>query len=186
MADHTDMTLLMSLSLDGMLSPEDQRALDGHLHTCDACRVEWERWQQIDALLEAEQALAPAPGFSARVAEQLEQRGRSRRRLLGRALLVGGSLSVWGMVSLALVVANLLWMVSDPSMAVYFAHVLTQLVSAAGLLVKAVLMGLESMASPSVWPWVAGYLCVVLALTALWVRLVRRPPGNGQVLALLG
>ena len=89
------------------------------------------------------------------------------------------------MVSLSLVVAALLWTVSDPSMAVYFAHVLTQLLSAAGLLVKAFLMSMESMASPVVRPWIASYLCVILALTALWVRLVRRRPGHEQVLALL-
>jgi len=185
MADHTEMTLLMSLSLDGMLSPEDQRALDGHLPDCDECREEWERWQQVDALLVSARLLSPAPGFSDRVTEQVERRGQSRRRVLGRALLVGGSLSLWGMVSLSLVVAGLLWMVSDPSMAVYFAHILTQLLSAGSLLVKAFLMGMESMTSPAVWPWAASYLCVVLALTALWVRLVRRRPGHERVLALL-
>jgi len=159
MTDHAEMTLLMSLSLDGMLSIEEQRALEGHLHDCDECREEWVSWQQVDALLGSDRVLSPAPGFRAGVLEQLERRGKSHRRLLGRALLVGGSLSVWGMVTLSAVVAALLWMVSDPSMAGYFAHVLTQLLSAGGLLVKALLMSVESMASPAVWPWVASYLC---------------------------
>jgi len=185
MVDHAEMTLMMSLALDGMLSPEDQRTFEAHLRTCPDCQARWTRWRQVDALLAAGPVLSPSPGFSARVLERVNRRGRRQRRLLGGALLLGGSLSVWGMVLLALVAAALLWTVSDPSVAIHGAQVLAHLLAAAGLLVKAVRLGLGSMVSPSVLPWLVGYACVVLAMTAAWVRLVRRRPQRAPALMLV-
>lgn len=185
MADHAEMTLMMSLALDGMLSSEEQGAFEAHLRTCPDCRTEWTRWRQVDALLAAGPVLLPSPGFSARVLERVSRRGQHQRRLLGGALLLGASLSVWGMVLLALVAAALLWTVSDPSVAIHGAQVLSHLLVAGGLLVKAVRLGLGSIVSPSALPWLVGYACVVLAMTAVWVRLVRRCPLRAPALMLV-
>jgi len=185
MVDHAEMTLMMSLALDGMLSPEEQGAFEAHLRTCPDCQARWTRWRQVDALLAAGPVLSPSPGFSARVLKRLRHRGQHQRRLLGGVLLLGGSLSVWGMVLLALVAAALLWTVSDPSVAIHGAQVLSHLLAAGGLLVKAVRLGLGSMVSPSVLPWLVGYACVVLVMTAVWVRLVRRRPLRAPALMLV-
>jgi len=176
MVDHAEMSLMMSLSLDGMLPAHDQRVLEAHLAECARCRSEWERWQRVDALLAAEPLLSPGPGFAAGVLERVAQRGRRQRRLLGGALLVGGSLSVSGMVVLALAMACLLWVLSDPSVAIRGAQVLSQLLAAGGLLATAARLSLEGLCRPSVWPWLAGYACLVVAITALWMRVVRRQP----------
>jgi anti-sigma factor RsiW len=127
MIDHAEMTLMMSLALDGMLSPEEQGAFEAHLRTCPDCQARWTRWRQVDALLAAGPVLSPSPGFSARVLKRLRRRGQHQQRLLGGVLLLGGSLSVWGMVLLALVTAALLWTVSDPSVAIHGAQVLSHL-----------------------------------------------------------
>jgi anti-sigma factor RsiW len=174
MVDHAEMSLMMSLALDGMLTAGDQQAFEAHLRQCARCQSEWERWQGVDALLAAEPQLSPAPDFAAGVLDRVGKRGERRRRLLGGALLVGGSLSVWGMMALALVMASLLWFLSDPSMVVHGAHLLSQLLAAGGVLATAVRLGLEGLCHPFIWPWMATYVCSVLALTWLWVRLVQR------------
>lgn len=43
----------LSAALDGMLSPEEQEALDAHLAGCDACTRELEEMRQVRALLRA-------------------------------------------------------------------------------------------------------------------------------------
>ncbi|MFN2166530.1 MAG: anti-sigma factor family protein, partial [Anaerolineae bacterium] len=45
---------VMSLALDGLLSPGELREFDQHLHSCVACSVRWTKWQQISRLLEVE------------------------------------------------------------------------------------------------------------------------------------
>jgi anti-sigma factor RsiW len=167
---------MMSLLMDGMLSAEEQEALEAHLRLCTGCQAEWARWRQVDALLASEHVLVPSPGFGAGVLERVGQHRRRQRRLLGGALLLGGSLSVWGMVLLALAAAALLWVLSDPRVAVHGAHVLSQLLAAGGLLVTAVRLGLVGMTSPSVLPFLVTYACAVMALTALWIRLAQRRP----------
>ena len=170
--DHSGSTLSMSLALDGMLSTEERTAFDTHMGQCSECQAQWEWWQQVDELLTSDPVLLPSAGFSDRVLERVGQRSQQRRRLLRGALLVGGSLSVWGMAVVALAVAGLLWILSDPSVVVYFARTVSQLLTASGLLAKTVRIGLESVVRPSVWPWLASYACFVVALTLLWVRVI--------------
>jgi len=185
MIDHAEMTLMMSLALDGMLSPEEQGAFEAHLHTCPDCQARWTRWRQVDALLAAGPVLSPSPGFSARVLKRLRHRGQHQRRLLGGVLLLGGSLSVWGMVLLALVALTLPWAFSNPSLVIHGVQVIWQLLTAGSLLIKAVRLWLESMANPSVLPLLISYGCVMLALTVLWGWLVQRRPRRAPSLLML-
>lgn len=56
---------LISYSLDGALTEEEQRRLDRHLAQCPDCRALWEQLSGLDgALMELE---APAPDFADRV-----------------------------------------------------------------------------------------------------------------------
>ena len=95
--------------------------------------------------------------------------------------MVGGSLSASGIVVLALVAASLLWFLSDPSVTIRGAQVLSQLLVAVGLLATAARLGLEGLCLPAVWPWLAAYACLVLAITAVWMRVVRRRPFRPSV-----
>lgn len=185
MADHAGMTLMMSLALDGLLAREEQEAFEGHLRRCAGCQEQWARWQRVDALLAAEPVVAPSPDFSARVLARVNQHAQRQRRLLGGALLLGGSLSVWGMVLLGLAGAALLWVLSDPSVAVHGARVIWQLIATGNLLARAVELGLESLVDPSVLPLLLTFVCVTVALTALWLRLVQRRPQGVPALMLL-
>jgi anti-sigma factor RsiW len=176
MVDHAEMTLMMSLALDGMLGSEERGEFEAHLVGCAICQAEWERWQRVDALLATEPERSPSPELVAGVLRRLSQRGRRQSRLVGGALLVGGSLSVWGMVVLALSMSAALWFLSDPVIAVHVAHVGSQLLAAVGLLATAVRLGLGGLVRPTVWPWLAVFACMVLMLTSLWMRVVQRRP----------
>jgi anti-sigma factor RsiW len=175
------MTLLMSLSLDGMLSEEERQEFEAHLARCAQCQSEWERWQSVDVLLKSEPVRSPTPEFSAGVLDRLAQRSRRQRRLVGGALLVGGSLSAWGMVVMALAMAAFLWILSDPAVAIHVAHVGSQVLAAVGVLVTAARLALAGVLNQGIWPWLAIYFGVVLALTSLWMRVVRRRPSRPTV-----
>jgi len=178
---HAGMTLMMSLALDGMLSPQERAAFEAHLRACPDCQAEWARWRRVDRMLAQAPMLSPAPGFSARVLERVSHRGRRQQRLVRGALLLGGSLSVWGLVLLALAMLALLWVMRTPPVVVHCVRVLLQMMTAGGLLLKAMRLWLESVTSPSALPLLVIYACVMLMLTALWGWLVRgrlrRAPG---------
>jgi anti-sigma factor RsiW len=60
--------------LSGTLKPETQRDIEAHLSICASCRQEVASMQEISGLFEslvAEEALEPAPGFYARVMQQV-------------------------------------------------------------------------------------------------------------------
>ena len=61
--------------LSGTLNPAAQREAETHLQRCDACREEIRSMQEVSqwfGSLRAGEAAVPAPGFYARVAEQIE------------------------------------------------------------------------------------------------------------------
>jgi len=57
---------------------------------------------------------------------------------------------------------------------VHCVRVFLQMMTAGGLLLKAMRLWLESVTSPSVLSWLLAYVCVMLVLTALWGWLVGR------------
>ena len=65
---------LISASLDGALTPEDQEKLDAHLSECPDCRAMWEQLSALEP--ELMELSEPSEGFADRVlaaAETLEQ-----------------------------------------------------------------------------------------------------------------
>jgi hypothetical protein len=56
----TEYADLMSLRLDGALTPPDERVLDEHVANCDGCRLLWAAMKQADEILSAS-ALEPLP-----------------------------------------------------------------------------------------------------------------------------
>lgn len=63
--------------LSGMLKPASHRKIEAHLRTCEMCRDEIRNMQEVSALfgsLRTEEAIDPAPGFYARVVQQVGER----------------------------------------------------------------------------------------------------------------
>src|SRR5215467_7104772 len=60
--------------LAGVLGPAARRDIEAHLKSCEACREEIAGMQQVSLMirtLKAEEALVPAPGFYARVMQEV-------------------------------------------------------------------------------------------------------------------
>ena len=63
--------------LSGALEPVALRAIESHLSTCPMCREEVSGMQEVSQMfgsLRCEEALEPAPGFYARVMQDVSQR----------------------------------------------------------------------------------------------------------------
>jgi anti-sigma factor RsiW len=104
------MSLLMSLTLDGLLDSERQQRLQSHLELCRLCQAEWVAMQQVSALFDSEPMAGPSYGFAIRVGRELETRHRRRRRAFGGVAVATGSLSLVGltMTGLAILLVGLL------------------------------------------------------------------------------
>ena len=106
------MTLLMSLALDGMLDHDGEHRLHHHLASCPSCQSEWETMQQVSRLFENEPMVGPPLGFAIRVERRLEARDRKMRRAFGGLAVLTSSLSLaWLTVSVAalLVLGVVVW-----------------------------------------------------------------------------
>ena len=64
---------------EGELSTADRRALNEHLAVCDRCLRLERSWRAARGRLTSTAVAAPAPGFSARWSQRLEQDNRRRR-----------------------------------------------------------------------------------------------------------
>lgn len=82
----TDITPLISASLDGEITPAAQAILDAHLAGCAACAAQYERLRAADALFARMRAAAPAPFFETRLMERIARRNTAQsffRDLIG-------------------------------------------------------------------------------------------------------
>ena len=77
---HEDMTLLMSLALDGEATPAEDARLQAHLAICPACATTWEDWRAADRLFAKAPSVAPSPDFLAGLAVRLEMVDARRQR----------------------------------------------------------------------------------------------------------
>lgn len=69
---HDPYALMISLSVDGLLSEEEQDGLYQHLRTCAACADLWARTNLLDRLFSMQPELAPPSDFTARVMHRIE------------------------------------------------------------------------------------------------------------------
>jgi predicted anti-sigma-YlaC factor YlaD len=76
---HDNYQRMMSLRLDGVLTPADQAALDRHLDECPACMAAWQAMSGLDALLGQTAMVSPPAGFSTRVMARVQARRAGRR-----------------------------------------------------------------------------------------------------------
>ena len=167
----------MSLKLDRLLTPEQERALQAHLETCAACRAEWEALQFVSRLL-AEPLMVPAPaGFVARVERRLAaERAAGRRGAIGAAVLALGTLALatLSLSSLSGFLVQAWPLLSQPSLWDNLTAWFTRLVDVCLAVGNAVVLMLDSLFDVTGGPFLLVYMLVLLLLTMLWSRLVFR------------
>jgi anti-sigma factor RsiW len=96
MSEHEAIRELLALAAAGVLEPGDQRRVDEHIATCEACRRELESWQRYAREL----VRLPAPVAPERLAERtrariLEQRAAVAQRRWDDVVLAVLALFAW-------------------------------------------------------------------------------------------
>lgn len=104
----------MSLALDGMLDVREQVAFEQHVHTCHMCQVQWTRWQAISRVLAVEPLVGPVPGLAMRVDRRIQEHQQRRERLVGSLVVLGGTISVWTVLLMGVVLTSAVWLVVSP------------------------------------------------------------------------
>jgi predicted anti-sigma-YlaC factor YlaD len=167
---------LMSLRLDGLLSPEQEQQLQAHLAGCQTCREQWAVLSWLSLRLKAEPPAIPASDFAARVTARLEQREARRRRLYSSIGICLGSVALWAAAAVAVLL--LFGILVDPSMRSVLVNVVLSLGQSA--------LAFVTVLGKALWPvvyavlarptglLVLGYAALAGALAALWTRVVLR------------
>jgi hypothetical protein len=86
---HDPYTIMISMSLDGMLNAEEEQELQRHMRTCDTCAQAWRDMSLVETMFKAQPMAAPSPNFAASVMAQVETYEAQRRWYPWFALLVG-------------------------------------------------------------------------------------------------
>lgn len=170
---HQDYTDLMSLSLDGMLSFEEQRRLDQHLSACPACQATWNKWQRISHVLTVQPFAGPPPGFAMRFDSALQRSEQRHERMLAGWVLAGGTLAVLALLVLSSALTTAFWMASAPAARV----ALLDTLGFAGQFMALVFQNLAAIRDgvaallPDPMIMLASALALIMA-GAIWIRLV--------------
>ena len=178
------MTMLMSLSLDGMLDRDGQHRLEQHLAGCASCQREWQAMRQVSALFQAEPLVGPPLGFAVRIERQLEAKAVQRKRVFGGAAVVTSWLSLAGMtvgavVLILLGVMGWQWFGSLDSVQLG-ASALSQVAGNVGLLGKGASFFLGEALLRYGLPLVALLAVGLAVLAGAWTWMVVKRPGGSR------
>ena len=183
--NHSEYTLWMSLALDGMLTPTQERRLQSHLAECARCRALWERFALLDDRLRAEPAVMPAPGFTARVEARLRAQRRRRYGVLGGVLMLLSALSLWSLSAMALLGLAGWWLAHRPHVLIRLIEFLTTSAALLAAMNRVFQMMWASLTAPPMQPVLLGYAVFMLILSLLWWRLAgrerERPSGEVSI-----
>jgi anti-sigma factor RsiW len=175
---------MMSLNLDGLLSPDDERELQRHLATCPICKAEWEAMQQISALLEQSEIVGPPLGFALRVERRLTDQEKKRRRTFSGLALLTGSLSLAGVMAAAavmLVLGGLAWNWLGGQPAVQQGtNTISQVASGVGLMGKGTTLFLKDLLVRYGPPLLLLVGVGLAFLVGLWAWLFVKRPGTSH------
>ncbi len=100
---------MMSLRLDGALTPDQEAQLARHLERCPRCQATWAAMQELESRLRCVPWVEPRPGLAGRVLARLPASRRSVVPTLlpwprpGIAVLAAMMLLVLGLMAVALV-----------------------------------------------------------------------------------
>ncbi len=177
-------TALMSLALDGLLSSRDREYLEQHLESCSACRLEWDSMQQVSALLDQSPMIGPPLGFATRVGRRLAEKSRQRRRVFRGVAILTGSLSLVGatMAAVLMIVLGVVawrWLDSQPSVQVGSTAV-SQIASGLGLVGKGASFFLQDLLVRYGPPVMILLAVSLIVLVGLWMWLVVKKPGKSH------
>jgi len=173
------MTLLMSLALDGLLGADDRLQLQQHLASCASCRSEWEAMKQMSGLLKASPMVGPPLGFAVRVERRLDDKARKQRRVFGGVAVLTSSLSLAGatIAVILLILGGLMiwqWLGAQGTSAV------TQIASGVGLMGKGASLFLKDLLLRYA-PALVLLLGISLAfLAGIWIWLFVKRPGSSH------
>lgn len=178
------MTMLMSLSLDGMLDRDGQHRLERHLASCASCQREWQAVRQVSAMFEAEPMVGPPLGFAVRIERRLEAKAVQRKRAFGGAALVTSWLSLAGMTVGAVVLIMLgvmgwQWFGTLGSVQMG-TSALSQFAGNVGLLGKGVSLFLGEALVRYGLPLVALLAVGLTVLAGAWTWMVVKRPGGSR------
>jgi predicted anti-sigma-YlaC factor YlaD len=178
------MTVLMSLALDGLLEEPDHRRLEEHLDVCPSCRSEWEAMGEIATLFEGSPMVGPPLGCHLRVDRRLAERERKRRRMLSGAAVVTSSLSLAGLtvgMVVLLIAAVVAWQwLGDLSSVQQGTTAALQVASGLGVLGKGASLFLRDLLLRYAAPIVLALGLGAAVLAGLWAWLFARRPGRSQ------
>jgi predicted anti-sigma-YlaC factor YlaD len=177
-------TMLMSLALDGMLDRDGHYRMEQHLTTCPACQAEWAAMQKVATLLEAEPMIGPPLGFAIRVERRLEEKSRQQRRAFGGVAVVASWLSLAGLTVAAVVlllggIATWQWLGSQPGLQQGILAAI-QLASGMGLIGKGASLFLGDLLQRYGPPLVVSLAIGLTVLAGTWTWLVVKRPGRSH------
>jgi len=161
----------MSLHLDGLLSSQEARELQEHIQACDECHRQWEALCWASSVLEAEPAVAPAPGFAERVTGRIQkQEALLRQRSIARVIL--GSVGLWLVLGLTLLLTLVLIWRPSPHMLLIdvMLPVGRSVLSTTAVLSRAISSVLHVLAAQTFSPVALGYASVGFLLAIVWAR----------------
>lgn len=168
-----DYSEMMSLALDGMLSPEEAIDLNQHVQACPACQASWNKWQRIAHVLTAEPFAGPPQGFALRVDHALQGDEQRQERILAGLVLAGGTATVLALMVLGTALTTALWMAIAPAARAQ----LVETLGFAGQFAALVFQNLTSIRDGVVAllpdPVIMLVVCLgLMAISAIWIRLV--------------
>lgn len=170
---HFEVSALMSLALDGMLSNDEEQQLHQHLLACPSCQTTWQRWQHIGHVLTVEPFAGPPQGFALRTDQMLQRAEQRRERLLAGLVLVGGTILVTALILLAVAGAGTLWMALSPDARIQATSLFDYLRQFASLAVANLASIRDGVAAVLPSPAVMLVFTVTLMTASLlWVRVV--------------
>jgi predicted anti-sigma-YlaC factor YlaD len=164
---------MMSLRLDGRLDSVESTLLDEHLAECNACQTEWQRLQALHCML------AAAPVVPAPVRVRVNVMVRLSRRDQARRAIVGGTALALGTVTLALIMLApaILGVLSTtgigPALFNGGPETAVHVLGAWETLGRTMMVLCKNAIVPLAFVGLCG-LATVLALSGLWIGLVRR------------
>jgi anti-sigma factor RsiW len=182
---HTDYTVWMSLALDGLLTPEEERSLHAHMAVCAGCYATWKGWCAVDqrlAVAAAEPLLAPATGFAGRVDARLRAQQLRQRGTISGLLFMAGSIALWMFLSLSAIAVTAWWLAHRPSLLVGLLNVAAAFLSTVSAVMSGMRLFWGSLIAPPMQPVIIAYLAVMLLLAIVWTRLVTRQDRQASTL----
>jgi predicted anti-sigma-YlaC factor YlaD len=183
--EHSEqVSMWMSLALDGMLDGAEQARLDQHVAGCSACRLEWEAMQEVSALFALSPQVGPPLGFAVRVERRLAKNTQQRKRLFGGVAVLTSSLSLAGVTmaaALMIILGVMTWQWVGALPSVQQGTVaLSQVAAGIGLVGKGASLFLRDLLLSYGPPFVLLLGIGLALLTGLWVWVFIKRPGRSQ------